>query len=64
MIPIQKLSQVIKLPSKENSVVIPFAASIATWCCYPALNIPNNKQGIKAMITIFIVRFKSSAALM
>ena len=29
MIPIQKLSQVIKLPSKENSVVIPFAASIA-----------------------------------
>ena len=32
MIPIQKLSQVIKLPSKENSVVIPFAASIAAWC--------------------------------
>jgi hypothetical protein len=37
--------------------------SIAAWCWYPALNIPNNKQGTKAMITIFMVRFKSSAAL-
>ena len=64
MKPSQKFSQVRKFPKKSSWRGVPAAASMAAKCWYPVLKKENSSTGIRARITVFMVRFRSSAPLM